>query len=124
MFQIKVYYAKTSRLGQSLPLRYQKNKDSSLSFAIILAMFTIFLGIFLVALGIAMLKYWQAVYNFTGGIDIIEKWSPAGTPAFIRIFAALLVLFGLGMIFGLWTWLTQPFAEGVKGLSGQGIQPK
>lgn len=87
-------------------------------------MFTVILGLTLMALGIFMLKYWQAVYNFTGGIDMIEKWSPAGTPAFIRISAALLVIFGLGMIFGLWTWITQPFVDGVKGLSGQGIQPK
>ena len=84
--------------------------------------FNIFLGLGLMGLGLLTLKFWRNVYNFTGALDFVEKWSTAGTPAFIRIVGVILVIFGLGMIFGLWTWITQPFADGVKSLGGSELK--
>jgi hypothetical protein len=81
-------------------------------------LFNIILGLSLMGLGLAMLKFWRGIYNFTGAIDFVERWVAAGTPAFIRIVGVVLVVFGLGMTFGIWTWLTQPIADGVKSLSG------
>lgn len=74
------------------------------------------------ALGLAMLKFWRNIYNFTGAIDFVERWVTAGTPAFIRIIGVILVVFGLGMTFGIWSWLTQPVADAVKGLGGTELQ--
>jgi hypothetical protein len=81
-------------------------------------LFNIFFGIFLMAVGLTMMKFWRNIYNFTGAIDFVERLVTAGTPAFIRILGVVLVIFGLGMTFGIWSWLTQPIADSVKGLTG------
>lgn len=85
-------------------------------------LFNFFLGLALVGFGIVIVKFQQNIYNFTGAIDFVEQYFHAGTPAFIKIVGVVLVIFGLGMMVGLWGWLTQPFAEGVKSLSGGAIR--
>lgn len=85
-------------------------------------LFNVFLGIFLMAVGLTMLKFWRNIYNFTGAIDFVERWVTAGTPAFIRILGVVLVVFGLGMVFGVWSWLTQPIADSVRVLTGSELQ--
>lgn len=84
-------------------------------------MFNFLLGAALLALGIVIVRFAQNIYNFTGAMDFVERWIRAGTPAFIRIVGVVLVIFGLGMMVGLWGWLTQPIADGVKSLSGGGL---
>ena len=83
----------------------------------------ILIGATMITLGLLMLKFWRSVYNFTGALDFVERWVTAGTPAFIRIVGVLLVVIGLGTIFGFWGWLTAPIVDGVRSLSGQGVQP-
>lgn len=85
-------------------------------------MFTILLGIGMIGVGILMLKYHQQVYNFTGSLDFVDRWVTAGTPAFLRIFAVALVIIGLGMVFGVWGWLTQPISDGFRDAFGGGIK--
>lgn len=84
--------------------------------------FNIILGLVLISLGLLMLKFWRSVYNFTGALDFVERWITAGTPAFIRIVGVLLVVIGLGTIFGFWSWLTAPLVDGIRSVTGQNFQ--
>lgn len=74
------------------------------------------------AIGLLLLKFALNVYNFTGPIDFIERWVTAGTPAFIKILGVILVILGMGTIFGIWAWLTDPLVEGVKDLTGSNLK--
>ena len=85
-------------------------------------MFMIILGLSFFSAGILMLKFNRPVYNFTGNIDFVERWVTAGTPAFLKIVALLLVIIGMGMVFGIWGWLTQPIADGLRSTFGGGVQ--
>ena len=85
-------------------------------------MFTFLLGLGLVAVGVLMLKFHRPLYNFTGNLDFIERWVTAGTPAFLKIFAVILVIVGMAMAFGLFGWLTQPLSDGFRDAFGGGIK--
>ncbi|MEI7819226.1 MAG: hypothetical protein WCI47_03865 [bacterium] len=83
-------------------------------------MFPIFIGLIMVILGTLMLRYTQQIYNFTGALDFVENKVTAGTPGFIKLFGLALVLIGLGTIFGLWTFLTDPLGDSLKSMFGAG----
>ncbi len=85
-------------------------------------MFTILLGLGMMIVGILMLRFHQAVYNFTGSLDFIDRWVTAGTPAFLKLFSLALIIIGMGMVFGIWTWLTQPLSDGFRDAFGGGTK--
>lgn len=82
----------------------------------------VFIGLAILGLGILIVRYTQNIYNFTGGLDFIENIFHAGTPTFLRLTGIVLVVFGLGMIFGIWNWLTQPIADALKNLTGANLK--
>ena len=81
-----------------------------------------FLGVLLLVIGFLLLQFHQQVYNFTGELDFVVRWVPAGTTSFIKLVGVVLVILGMGMMFGLWTWLTQPIADAFSSAFGGKIR--
>ena len=74
-------------------------------------MLMILLGLFLIVLGTVMLVFNREIYGFTGGIDFVEHYFRAGTPAFLKLFSLALVLIGIMMATGFGSWLTKPLSN-------------
>lgn len=75
-------------------------------------------GIVFIIIGIAALYYNQSIYNFTGPIEFIESKMPGNTVGFIKLLAVMLVLIGIFMATGIFSFITKPIWDAINNSFG------
>lgn len=70
----------------------------------------------MIVIGFLVLKFHEQVYNFTGAIASVERHITAGTPAFIKLVGASLVILGIGTMIGMWDWILTPVGDAIRSM--------